>query len=80
MDDAGERLMAALTAIDDLADAMTADEAAASLDATDLQVFWRDWPHASAWAGALWRKLNEDLEQPASQQSDPELDEIGGSG
>ena len=39
-----------------------------------------EWPHASVWAGTLWRVLNRDLEQPAAQQKDPELDEIGGVG
>ncbi len=80
MEDAGDRLLAALSAIDDLASDITADEAVAQIDAADLQVFWRDWPHASSWAGALWRKLNEDLEGPATAQGDSEFDEVGGPG
>lgn len=80
MQDAGERLLAALTALDDLAGALTPQQAATAIDAADLQVFWRDWPSTSAWAGTLWRTLNEDLAQPAAQQSDPELDEVGGPG
>ena len=50
------------------------------LDEATLQVFWRDWPNISSWAGALWRKLNDDLDQPARPTRDPDLDEVGGSG
>jgi hypothetical protein len=45
-----------------------------------LQTFWREWPHASVWAGTLWRHLNRDLETPARERSDVELDEVGGTG
>jgi len=80
MDDAGERLVEALERLQEVADEVPADEAVASFDDATLQVFWRDWPHVSSWAGSLWRRLNEDLARPASPPQDAELDEIGGEG
>jgi hypothetical protein len=77
--DAGARLVSALEGLDEVAREMTPDEAADALAGADLQLFWREWPHASKWAGALWRKVNEDLAGPATQQQDAELDEVGGS-
>ena len=74
------RLIEALSDLESVADALTADEAARMLDDATLQVFWRDWPNVSSWAGALWRRLNQDLAGPARPPEDPELDEIGGSG
>jgi len=44
-----------------------------------LQVFWKKWPHLSAWAGSLWRMLSEELADPSSPHLDAELDEVGGS-
>jgi hypothetical protein len=79
-DDLAERLITALSQLDDVAGALTADEAVAALDEATLQVFWRDWPNIGAWAAGLWRKLNEDLAQPARSAQDPDLDEVGGSG
>jgi hypothetical protein len=79
-DELGERLIQALTQFEEVADAVTADDAVHTLDDASLQVFWKDWPNVSSWAGALWRKLNEDLAQPARPPSDPDLDEVGGSG
>jgi hypothetical protein len=34
----------------------------------------------SAWTGALWRLLSEELARPSSPHTDPELDEVGESG
>lgn len=79
-DEVAERLMDALSQLEQVADAVTPDEAVSTLDDASLQVFWRDWPQVSAWAGSLWRKLNEDLAAPARPSQDPELDEVGGSG
>jgi len=79
-EEVAERLMDALSQLEEVADAVTPDEAVGTLDDASLQVFWRDWPHVSAWAGSLWRKLNEDLAAPARPSQDPELDEVGGSG
>ena len=78
-DDLDGRLVEALSGLDEVAEELTADEAVTALDEATLQVFWRDWPNISSWAGALWRKLNEDLAQPA-RPTDADLDEVGGSG
>lgn len=74
----GERLLEALSGLDDVSGELTAEEALAELDDATLQVFWRDWPNISAWAGALWRRLNDDLARPASPPTS-DLDEVGGS-
>jgi hypothetical protein len=79
-DELDGRLLDALSALDDVSGELTADEAAADLDEATLQVFWRDWPNISAWAGSLWRRLDKDLAQPARPHDDPDLDEVGGSG
>jgi hypothetical protein len=78
--DPSERLLEAIDALEELARAVTPGQAAEDLDPLVLQSFWREWPHASVWAGTLWRHLNRDLERPASQQRDAELDEVGGVG
>lgn len=78
-DELGERLLEALSGLDDVSVELTADEALTELDEATLQVFWRDWPNISAWAGALWRRLNDDLAQPARPPADADLDEVGGS-
>ena len=79
-DEAAARLVEALAQLEGVADTMTPEEAAARMDDASLQVFWRDWPQVSAWAGALWRKLNEDLAAPSRPLQDADLDEVGGSG
>jgi len=78
-DELGERLLDGLAGLDEVSGELTADEAMEELDDATLQVFWRDWPNISAWAGALWRRLNEDLAQPATPPTDADLDEVGGS-
>jgi len=78
--DVGEGLVEALSLLEDVADALTPDEAVRRLDDASLQMFWRVWPDVSSWAGALWRQLNADLAEPARPPRDPELDEVGGSG
>lgn len=80
MEDAAERLVEALDLLSQVGDDLTAREAAAELDDATLQVFWREWPRASQWAGELWRVLDADLARAARPVGDPELDEIGGSG
>jgi hypothetical protein len=79
VDDAGTRLIEALTQLEEVADSVTPDEAVQRLDEASLQVFWRDWPQLSAWAGAVWRKLNHELSEPARPQDD-QASETGGSG
>lgn len=78
MGDAADRLVEALTALRDVADEHTADEAVDALDAATLQTFWLEWPDVSSWAGALWRNLDRDLASPAQPQRDPQRDEVGG--
>lgn len=78
MDDPDTRLMEALEGLAEVADELTADEAVDELDEVTLQEFWREWPRASAWAGALWRRLNADLEDSARPVMDPDHDEVGG--
>ena len=78
--DQSERLIQAIDSLEALASACTPAEAAREFDSADLQTFWREGPHASVWAGNLWRERNKDLEQPAIERQDRELDEVGGSG
>lgn len=78
MTDAADRLVEALTALREVADQHTADEAIDALDSGTLQTFWREWPDVSSWAGALWRHLDRDLAGPAQAQVDPQRDEVGG--
>lgn len=80
MESAGERFMEAISRLEELSTELTPEDAAEQLDEANLQVFWKQWPDVSAWAGALWRHLNEDLAEPAEPVSDPELDESGGGG
>jgi len=80
MDDVSERFLEALSALEHVADEVTSEEAAATLDDAALQLFWREWPQLGSWAGTLWRQLNEDLAGPSSAVGEPELDEVGGEG
>ena len=73
-------LIQAIDSLEALARACTPAEAAREFDPADLQTFWREWPHASVWAGNLWRELNKDLEAPSTERLDRDLDEVGGSG
>ena len=75
-----ERLIEAIDSLEALARACTPAEAAREFDPADLQTFWREWPHASVWAGNLWRELNKDLDAPSSERLDRDRDEVGGSG
>ena len=80
VEDPAARLIEALDVLGAVADDVTADQAYEEVDAATLQVFWREWPAVSSWAGALWRRLNADLAQPARPPRDADLDEIGESG
>ena len=61
MADVAQQLLEAMEAFDEVADAVTADEAMEELDEATLQLFWRDWPRIQSWAGALWRHLDSEL-------------------
>ena len=80
MDDASDRLLNAIEEYERVAEAATPDEAARTFDEATLQVFWQRWPHVSSWAGALWRRLNEDLGEPAKPLEESEFHEVGGEG
>lgn len=80
MDDASERLLGAIEEFEAVAESITADEAARSLDDATLQVFWQRWPHVSSWSGSLWRRLNEDLADAAVPAGDSDMHEVGGEG
>lgn len=81
MDDPGVRLIEALDTLNGVAGELTADEAAEQLDAATLHVYWREWPAVARWCGALWRRLNADLEMPSSTPADEDdVHELGGSG
>jgi hypothetical protein len=78
--EASERLLRSIEELERVAESVTADDAARTLDAATLQVFWQRWPHASAWAGALWRRLNVDLEDAATPHDRSEYHDVGGEG
>lgn len=80
MDDASERLLAAIEEFERVAEEATPDEAARGFDDATLQVFWQRWPHASSWGGALWRRLNEDLADAAMPIEVSDTHEVGGEG
>jgi hypothetical protein len=73
-----ERLVAAVTDLQDIAAAVTPEEAARAFDEASLELFWRDWPEVTSWTEALWRRVDEDRADPAREAADPELDEVGG--
>ena len=79
MDDHNEEFLAIIEDLADLISTLPAQRALDGFDQTTLQVFWRKWPQVSAWAGWLWSQLSAELAM-ASQQADPEFDEIGESG
>jgi hypothetical protein len=77
-DELAQRLLDALNALEQVADTMTAEQAARALDEASIEMFWRDWPDLSSWTDALWRTVNEDRVEPAREAEDAELDEVGG--
>ena len=56
--EASERLLDVVGSLELLAKDRTPAQASEELDPIVLQAFWREWPHASVWAGTLWRMLN----------------------
>jgi hypothetical protein len=79
VDDVSDKFLELVHEFEDLAASVTPQQALAEFDETALQVFWKKWPHLSAWAGRLWSMLSAELADPSSQH-DPEMDEIGESG
>ena len=80
MDHASDLLLRAMEECERVAETATPDEAAAGFDEATLQVFWQRWPHISAWGGALWRRLNEDLVDAAQPLEESGYHEVGGEG
>lgn len=78
MADVSQQLIEAMESFNALADAVSPEAAYLELDDSTLQLFWRDWPQISAWAGSLWRKVNQDLVEPASPESEGLADTGGG--
>jgi len=79
MDDLAGQFLDVIHSLEEIRDSVTPERAHIDFDETTLQVFWKKWPHLSAWAGSLWRMLSEELAGPASPHQDAELDEVGGS-
>jgi hypothetical protein len=77
VDEFSDRLLHVLSELEEIADSVTPAEAVRHLEESTLQLFWREWPHVSSWAGSLWRVLNEDIAGPAT--SGEEIYDIGGS-
>jgi hypothetical protein len=77
-DDPSESLLEAMARLEEVAGAVDPEQASDEIETATLQVFWRDWPRLSAWAGAVWRLLNEDVALPARPVTDPEIEEVGG--
>jgi hypothetical protein len=80
MDDVGDRFLELVHELEDLANTVTPKRALVEFDETTLQVFWKKWPHLSAWAGSLWSMLSAEVAERSMRQADPETDEIGESG
>jgi hypothetical protein len=80
MDDNADRFLELIHQFEDFTNAISPEQAHISFDETTLQLFWMRWPRVSAWTGALWRMLSEELSGPSAPQMDPELDEVGESG
>jgi hypothetical protein len=80
VEDVSDRFLEAISRLEEVADAVSPEEAFRQLDETTMQVFWRTWPGLSSWAGSLWRQLNEELMDPAVPSHAPDADEVGGSG
>ena len=80
MDENASRFLGLIHGLDEITDTITAERAHIQFDETTLQVFWKQWPGVSAWAGSLWRMLSEELEGLVAPQGDAELDEVGDSG
>jgi hypothetical protein len=79
MDDVSDRILRVISEFEEIAYAVTPEEASRTVEEPTLQLFWRQWPHIGSWAGSLWRLLNEDIVDPATAPSD-DLDEVGESG
>lgn len=80
MDDIGDRFLELIHDLEEVASSVTAQRALAEFDETTLQVFWKKWPHLSAWAGQLWSMLSAEVAERSRQHEDLDIEEIGESG
>jgi hypothetical protein len=80
VEDVADRFLELIHELDEVSRTLSAKRALAEFDETTLQVFWKQWPHVSAWAGSLWSMLSAELAGPSSPQHDPDYDETGESG
>jgi hypothetical protein len=80
VEDVADRFLELLHELEGVSRTLSPQRALAEFDETTLQVFWKQWPHLSAWTGSLWSMLSAELAGPSSPQRDPELDETGESG
>lgn len=77
MEDVADRFLELIHELEDIANSVPARRALAEFDETTLQVFWKRWPHLSAWAGSLWTMLSAELAVPSTQHADDEIGESG---
>jgi len=75
-----DRFLDAISRLEEVAHAVTPQDAYRRLDETSVQVFWKTWPGISSWSGSLWRLLNNELSDPAVSVHDSDAYEVGGSG
>jgi hypothetical protein len=80
VEDISDRFLDAISRLEEVADAVSPQDAHGQLDETSLQLFWRTWPGIGSWAGSLWRLLDEELVDPANSSTDLDAEEVGGSG
>jgi hypothetical protein len=80
VEEVADRFLELIHDLEDISTTLSAQRALAEFDETTLQVFWKKWPHVSAWAGSLWSMLSAELSAPSSPQRDAEHDETGESG
>ena len=80
MEDVADKFLELIHDLEDVSRTLSAQRALAEFDETTLQVFWKKWPHVSAWAGSLWSMLSAELAAPSTAQRDSEADETGESG
>jgi hypothetical protein len=80
VEDVADRFLELIHDLEDISTTLSAQRALAEFDETTLQVFWKKWPHVSAWAGSLWSMLSAELSAPSSPQRGAEHDETGESG